>query len=281
MKSPLIQFLRSRIFWKNVLIALSVTVGLVLLVQISLYFYTGHGKKIKVPDFTGMSLQQVDRLCAQNNLKWVVQDSTYFEESPRGAVLDQYPEPGAGIKENRKIFIITNCWFPQMIKMPKAFDMPYRQAERVLASAGLRIANIEYIPHFAPTYVLEQKVGGRQITVGSDIPKGSGITLVVGQGLSDERASVPNLLNISKETARTISMSYYFNIGAIKYDTTVTTARDSMQAKVFKQFPAFNDQARLGTSIDIWLTIDSVMIMKMDSSNIVNDTILNDPNLIH
>ncbi len=280
MKSPFIQFLLSRIFWKNVLIAISITVGLVILVQISLYFYTGHGKKIKVPDFTGMSLQQVNRLCAENNIKWVIQDSTYFEESPRGAVLDQYPEPGAGIKKNRKIFLITNCWFPQIIKMPKAFDMPYRQAERVLASAGLRIANIEYIPHFAPTYVLGQKFDGRAISEGSNIAKGSGITLVVGMGLSNELAPVPSLLNISRETARILAMNSYFNLGAVKYDSTVTNARDSMQAKVFRQFPDVKTQSKLGTSIDIWLTIDSLIIKKMDSTNIVNDTLFKDSNLI-
>ncbi len=279
MKSPLIQFLLSRIFWKNVLIAVLVTVGLVILVNISLYFYTGHGKKIRVPDFTGMSLQQVDRLCAQNDIKWVIQDSTYFEESPKGSVVDQYPEPGSGIKKNRKVFIIINRWFPQIIKMPKAYDMPYRQADRVLSSAGLRIAKIEYIPHFAPTYVLEQKYEGRLISEGSDIAKGSGITLVVGQGLSDERAAVPSLLGVSKETARVLAMSSYFNLGAMKYDSTVTNRLDSAQAKVFRQFPDVNSNARLGTSIDIWLTVDSLIINRMDSLNMSNDTLINNSNL--
>lgn len=273
MKSPLARFLVSRIFWKNVLIAVLATIGLIILVQISLYFYTGHGKKILVPDFTGMTLQQVDRLCSQNQIEWTIQDSTFVEESPRGAVLDQYPEPGSGIKKNRKIFIITNCWFPQIIKMPKAYDMPYRQAERVLSNAGLHISSIEYIPHFAPTYVLEQKFGDKLITEGTEIAKGSGITLVVGEGLSNERAPVPKLLNIDRETARIIAMNNYFNLGAVKYDSTITNATDSSIAKVYRQFPDFNNQARLGTSIDIWLTRDSLLIMQVDSIASVHDTL--------
>jgi beta-lactam-binding protein with PASTA domain len=276
MKSPVIQFLISRIFWKNVLIAIGITIGLIILVQISLYFYTGHRQRIKVPDFTGMSLQQVDRLCKQNKIMWLVQDSAYLAESPRGAVLDQYPEPGSGIKKNRKIFLITNSWFPQIIKMPKAFDMPYRQAEAVLKSAGLHISNIEYIPHLAPTYVLEQKFEGRLIAEGTDIQKGSGITLIVGAGLSDERAAVPYLLGISRDLARIIALNNYFNLGGIRYDSTVTNARDSALAKVYKQFPDYNSQARLGFSIDIWLTLDSVMIQKIDSTQIVNDSLKTD-----
>ncbi len=280
MKSPVVQFLLSRIFWKNVLIAVLVTFGLIVLVQISLFFYTGHGKKIFVPDFTGMSLWQVDRLCAQNQILWIVQDSDYLAESPRGAVLGQYPEPGSSIKKNRKIFITTNCWFPQMIKMPKAFDMPYRQSERVLTSAGLHISNIEYIPHFAPTYVLEQKFGGKLIAEGTNIEKGSGITLVAGAGLSSERSPVPNLLNIGRETGRIIALNNYFNLGATQYDSTVTNAMDSALAKVYRQFPDFSSQARLGTSIDIWLTRDSLRIMQMDSAFALKDSLINDTTLI-
>jgi hypothetical protein len=271
MKSPVVQFLLSRIFWKNVLIALAITIGLVILVQMSLYFYTGHGKKVIVPDFTGMSLQQVDRLCADHKIQWIIQDSSYLAESPKGAVLDQYPEPGSGIKKNRKIYLITNCWYPQMIRMPKAYDMPYRQAERILSVAGLHISSVEYIPHFAPTYVLEQKFNGRLIEVGTELEKGSGITLVVGEGLSNERAPVPNLLGIGRETARILALNNYFNLGAVLFDSTVTNRMDSAMAKVYRQFPDHSNPARLGTSIDIWLTMDSLRILQLDSTYLYND----------
>lgn len=273
MKSPFVKFLGSRIFWKNVLYAILITIALVVIVSISLYYYTDHGKKIKVPDFTGMSLQQVDRLCTDNQLLWLVQDSNFVADAPKGSVIDQYPEPGTGIKKNRKIYLITNSWVPQVIKMPKAFDMPYRQAERVLASAGLHISHVEYIPHFAPTYVLEQKFNGKIIKEGMEINKGSGITLVVGEGLSDESAPVPDLLNISRETARVLALNSYFNLGAAQYDSTVKTSRDSAIAKVFRQSPSGNAMARLGSSIDIWLTRDSAQLKRMDSLQLIMDTL--------
>jgi beta-lactam-binding protein with PASTA domain len=273
MKSPLVQFLLSRIFWKNVLFAVLITIALIVLVQISLYFYTGHGKKVIVPDFKGMSLQQVDQLCAEKHILWLIQDSIYVADSPKGAVLDQYPEPGSGIKKNRQIYLVMNCWFPQMIRMPKAFDMPYRQAERVLSSAGLHVANIEYIPHFAPTYVLEQKFNGKVISEGDAIEKGSGVTLVVGAGLSNERAPVPSLINLDRDSARAVALASFFNLGAIQYDSTVTDAADSSVARVYRQFPDFNNPARLGTSIDLWLTLDSMKIFKPDSTDLMRDSL--------
>ena len=107
MKSPAVQFLLSRLFWKNVLIAVLITIVLVILVQISLHFYTGHGKKIAVPDLTGLSLQHADLVCAQNNLYWAIQDSTYVKGAVKGSVLDQYPAPGSFVKKTGKY-----TWLP-------------------------------------------------------------------------------------------------------------------------------------------------------------------------
>jgi beta-lactam-binding protein with PASTA domain len=195
---------------------------------------------------------------------------------PRGTILDQFPDPGAFIKKNRKIFLVINAWQPEIIKMPRAFDMPFRQAERVLTSAGLLIERTEYVPYFAPTYVIEQKYNGTTIAPGSPIAKGSGITLVIGQGLSNERSLVPNLLGIGKETARIISMNNFFYLGGVMYDSTVVNSDDSARAKIFKQYPNVGNQARLGTSIDIWLSVDSLRLMQLDSAALQQDTLTGD-----
>ncbi len=266
-------FLLSRVFWKNVLYAVLVTFVLVILVQVSLRFYTGHGKKIRIPDFTGMTLTQVDRLCEQNKILWLIQDSNYVKGAPRGTVLDQFPAAGSYVKKNRKIFLITNSWSPEIIRMPKAFDMPYRQAERVLQTAGLKVERTEFVPYFAPTYVIEQKFEGRTIPEGSPIEAGSGITLVIGRGLSEERSPVPDLLSIGKETARSIAMSYYFYLGAVIYDSTVTNAQDSLMAKIYRQYPTAGHPARLGTSVDVWLTLDSLRLIQADSLQMAADTL--------
>jgi hypothetical protein len=157
--------------------------------------------------------------------------------------------------------------------------MPFRQAERVLTSAGLIVEKTEYVPYFAPTYVIEQKFNGTPIVPGSPIPKGSGITLVIGQGLSNERSMVPNLLGIGKETARIISMNNFFYLGGIMYDSTVVNSVDSARAKIFKQYPNVGNQARLGTSIDIWLSVDSLRLLQIDTTALQQDTLRGNPHL--
>ncbi|MFO7616691.1 MAG: PASTA domain-containing protein [Bacteroidales bacterium] len=262
MKSPIVKFLLSRVFWKNILFALLITIVLILLVQVSLSLYTGHGKKVRVPDFSGLSLGETDRICASNELLWLIQDSIYQKEVPGGSVLDQYPLPGSYVKKNRKIHLIVNAWQPEMIKMPKAYDMPYRQAERVLQGAGLFVASTEYVPFFAKTYVLEQKYEGQPILEGTLIEQGSGITLVIGGGLSNQRAPVPFLLALSRQDALKDALNNYFNLGAVKYDLSVLNGQDSLLARIYRQFPEAGSPAQLGFTIDIWLTVDSLKLME-------------------
>ena len=214
----------------------AITLLLIIVVHLVLRLYTEHGKEVSVPNFSGMTLQTVDQLCFERKILWVKQDSTYVRDSASGIVLDQYPAAGSKVKRNRKIFLTTNAWFPETIKMPKAYDMPFRQAVRTLESVGLFVADTEYVPYYK-AYVRDQKFEGHLIPVGTPIQKGSGITLVIGQGLSTERAMIPVLLHLTRQGALETALNNYFNLGAIIYDPTVRTAQDSAQAQVYRQFP--------------------------------------------
>ena len=271
------RFLITWVFWKNFLIASAITFGLILAIQLSLNIYTGHGKEIQVPNFTGFTLQEVDQLCFQKELTWLVQDSIYVKDQPGGSVLDQYPAAGFIVKKNRKIFLTTNCWYPEMTLMPKAFDMSYRQAKRVLESQSFFIDSIEYEPYFARTYVLNQKYQGEIIEQGTPIEKGSGIVLVLGQGLSNETDFIPELTLMTHDSAASLLLDLHFNIGAVVFDDSILSAEDSMNALIYKQFPDHNStKAQLGSPIDIWLSLDSLKLFMTDSSLFMLDSLKTD-----
>lgn len=260
------RFLISRVFWKNTGIMAAIVLVIMILVQLVLRNYTDHGEEIQVPNLTGMELAQADQLCFQKDLKWIIQDSVYFKDLPGGVVVDQYPLTGFRVKKNRKIFLTTSRWYPEMIPMPKAYDMSYRQAKRILESQGLYIDSIEYEPYFARTYVMRQKFGGLVIDEGTPIEKGSGVVLVLGQGLSDQTDQIPDLFGLTREDAAEAALDQHFNIGAAIYDAGVLNAEDSSLAVVYKQFPeGLQQNVRLGSPIDIWLTRDSIKLYQADS----------------
>ena len=268
------RFLISRVFWKNLAIAIIILVVLLIGIQLSLRFYTDHGKEISVPNFSGMSLQEVDQMCYQKNLKWLIQDSTYNPDTPGGSVVDQYPPAGFKVKKNRKVFLTTNSWYPEMIMMPKASDTHFRQAKKILESAGLHIDSLEYEPYMFRTYVLKQKFRGEIIEPGTPIEKGSGITLVLGQGLSNETDQIPKLVGITRDTAMDIVLNLHFNLGAVVFDESIIDEEDSLQARIYKQFPDYhNHKAKLGSPIDIWLTMDTLKLMEADSTLFPRDSL--------
>ena len=268
------RFLLSRVFWKNLGIAAAIIIILLVLTRITLHFYTDHGKEIPVPNFTHMSLHEVDQLCYQKNLRWIVQDSTYNPDLAGGSVVEQYPPAGFRVKKKRKVFLITNSWYPEMIMMPDASDTHLRQAKGLLESYGLFVDSLEYEPHFARTYVLKQKFRGEIIEPGTPIEKGSGITLVLGQGLSSEVDLIPNLINMTQDTAQDVALDLHFNIGAVVFDESITNEEDSIMARIYKQFPHHqNEKAQLGSPIEIWLTLDSLKLMEADSTLFPRDSL--------
>ena len=157
------RFLMSKVFFKNLAIAIGISFLLIIIVQISLRIYTGHGKEIAVPDFKGLTLSEADKICYQEELTWTIQDSLFIQDQPGGVILDQYPSPGSKVKKGRKLFLIINSWNPEMVLMPKAYETPYRQALLILEASGLHVDSIEYEPYFAETYVRKQKYKGEII----------------------------------------------------------------------------------------------------------------------
>ena len=257
-------------------IATAIVIILIIITQLTLRIYTDHGKEIPVPNFTGMSLQEVDQLCYQQDLRWVVQDSTYNKDLPGGSIMDQYPPAGFKVKKNRKVFLTTNSWYPEMVMMPSASDTHFRQAKRILESYGLHIDNLEYEPYFARTYVLKQKYKGEVIEPGTPIEKGSGITLVLGQGLSNETDLIPKLIGMTRDTAMNIALNLHFNIGAVVFDESILDEDDSLSARIYKQFPDHHGhKAQLGSPIDIWLTTDTLRLMEADSTLFPRDSLIN------
>ena len=73
-KNTFRKFLVSRVFLKNLALAVGITIIILIIVQLGLRIYTDHGREITVPDFSGLSLVEADRmavLCWNNTLQQV------------------------------------------------------------------------------------------------------------------------------------------------------------------------------------------------------------------
>jgi beta-lactam-binding protein with PASTA domain len=185
-------------------------------------------------------------------------DSVYVTSVKPGAVVNQNPEPGSKVKENRNIFLVVNALAPEKVKMPNVVGVSLRQAKTTLESLGLIIGQTTYVPDMAKDNVLKQLYRGKDIRRGTEILKGSEIELVLGLGLSSELTAVPNLVGNSLQEAQTTLTKYFLNFGVKIYDNTVVTGADTVKAFIFQQKPSSGGGAtlQLGSSVDVWLTVD-------------------------
>jgi beta-lactam-binding protein with PASTA domain len=271
MKFP--RFLISKVFFKNLLLAVGIFIVFVTGTFLWLNIYTHHGKAHHVPDLTGLSIQEIDEVLRKNRFRYLVEDSVYTNMVKRGTVFEQNPEPGFKVKKNRMIFLTMNAVNPDSVSMPGLLGYSLRQARTMLENAGLKLGKMQYLPDIAVNNVLNQKFQGQNIEPGRSIVKGASIDLDLGKGLSSEKTIVPELMELSLEEAQRKILGASLNMGAVTYDPEITTMEDSSSAFVWKQIPVFdrNVPVSLGTPVYLWLTNDSIMLPQADTLGLERD----------
>ncbi|MCG8411819.1 MAG: PASTA domain-containing protein [Bacteroidales bacterium] len=256
------QFIKSKLFFKHLLLAIGVFLGLIAITFFILRIYTHHGRRLSVPDFSGLTLEETIKKAKANKLRIEIADSVYNNNLPKGTVIKQNPEPNFKVKKRRRIFITLNAMNPEQIRMPNIVDVSIRQAEAILKNAGLEIGRLIHVPDIAVNSVLKQKFEGKDIEEGVLIPKGSKIDLVLGMGLSHQKTQIPDLDRYTLSDAKKTILRAALNVGAVIYDESIATAEDSLNAKIWRQYPSFKDnkKIRLGSTIDLWITVDSTIL---------------------
>lgn len=191
-------FLTSKAFLKQIIIALIVTVVLVFAVMKWLSSTTNHDQKIPVPDLTKKLVNKAEKELEALSLTYVIVDTIdYKPEYPPYSIVQQDPLPKAFVKENRKIYIKLNAGGYDDINLPDLIQKTKRASESMLKSVGLEMGEVTYKPYLAKDVVLEMWQKGKKLKAGDKVKKASKIDLVLGDGktgynISDEeRANMP------------------------------------------------------------------------------------------
>lgn len=256
------RFITSRTFLIQILIAVALVLLLIFVTLKALEVYTRHGESFPVPDLYGMTQSEAAKVAQHNNLRVEVVDSVYVDDVAPGAIVDQVPEAGHGVKQNRKIFVSINSMQPELVTVPQLTDISYRQAQVLLENSGFNIGQIDYRPSQFNNLVLEVKVRGKSIRPGQNIPKGSEIDLTIGRTQGNSSTPLPDLTGYFLTDADQALTDAMLNTGVVIYDNTITTAEDSASARVWRQRPDTRNTSTvmLGSFIDLWVTTDTLKV---------------------
>ena len=250
----LLDFFKNRIVHRHLMYAFGGLFVAVLLTLLFIRVYTRHGQSLSVPNFVGLTLEDVGKLADEKDLDYEIVDSLFFQGEKPGAVLGQTPSANTKVKAGHTIFLTINSLNPEKIDMPNLIGVPIRQAEALLQNKGLRIRFKRYRPDIAKDFVLNQMFNNREIRPGTKIIKGSAIDLVLGLGTGNGVATVPAIKGLIRTNAQDVLSNNYLNFGALIYDNTIQTRLDTLQAVIVRQKPEAGSRTSSGASVDAWFT---------------------------
>ena len=180
----LIQFIKSKTFFKQVAFAIAGLIAFIFLLQWWLGYTTNHDQKIQVPDLQKMSLSDVQHTLKEIDLDFIVIDSASFNPSyPPKSVIEQIPEAGDFVKEKRKIYLTLNPSGYKDVEIPNLNGKTKRQATTHLRSIGFKVSDkITWVPDIGKNVVRGLKYKGKRINPGDKLPKNTTIELILGDG---------------------------------------------------------------------------------------------------
>ncbi|WP_374163644.1 PASTA domain-containing protein [Arcticibacter sp. MXS-1] len=250
-----LEYLKTDTFRKNLLIAIASIAVFLLIIFFSLRFYTRHGEGVPVPKLKGLPVEQAIELLEEQGLRYQI-DSVYQMDKPPGVVVEQDPDPNTNVKMNRTIYLTIITRNAPNVGFPDIFEMSYLEARAVLSNYGIKIGDTTYTSDIVRDRVLQVTYKGRRISKGDDIPKGSVISLLLGDGKGASEVDLPNVVGFTLPEAIFSLKGSSLEAGSVMYEGNVT---DSTTARVIKQYPTVSDslsKVPIGTHVDLILSND-------------------------
>lgn len=243
---------------RNILWAVVIVVVLITGAVIFLNVVTQHNRELVVPDFTNMTVAEAEALAADAGMRVEVTDSVFAKRIRKGAVRDQNPAPGSKVKEGRRISLTINALNSKKVTMPNLIGLSMRQALAELQSRGLVLGKLIYVRDMATNNVLRQLHGNKEIDPGTTVETDTVVDLVVGLNPDTEASTyVPYVIGKRYMSAVDAVHKQSLNIKTLRFDNSVKTYEDSLDAVVYRQTPEASDiPVNLGNDVSLYLTVN-------------------------
>jgi beta-lactam-binding protein with PASTA domain len=193
----IIQFVKSKLFFKQIFIAFVGLIVFVFVLKMLLKISTNHNQKIEVPNLSKLSIEEAALKLEDLDLDFIVIDSaTYNPEYPKFSVIDQNPEAGEFVKQRRKIYLTLNPSRHRDVMIPNLNGRSKRQAISELRAIGFKVSqDFIYINDIGKDVVRGMRHNGKILNPNDKLEKNSIITLILGDGGASEEVVETDSIN--------------------------------------------------------------------------------------
>jgi len=195
--------------------------------------------RVAVPDVLGA--READALLTLRRAGLVPDVHDIFSEKPTGTVIAQDPKGGTSVVRGSSVRVNISKG-QQNIGIPSVIGQSFDEAARQLRAAGLTPVRVDVESSEPKGRVVNQDPGP-----GSLQPPGTEVKLSISTG--EEKTTVPDVLGLDEETART----------NLENDGWVVVARDSgtdnpdEDGMVLSQTPRPGEEAKPGSRVTIYI----------------------------
>jgi len=266
-----IQFITTKRFLKHLAYSILLFIVLAWITLMILKMYTRHDQVAVIPNYVGLTMDQVNSLETTKDFELVVVDSIYDYTKRPGSVISQDPLPETKVKPGRSVYLSLVSFMPEQVSMPALIDLSLRRAKALLQTYGLKLGGIRVVPDMAKNAVLKVTVNGQYVKPGTPIRKGSVVDLVIGSGAGAGEAAIPFLIGNTREAALRELQRLGFTVANEFYSANC----DSTNAQVYEQDPVYVYGKRMEAGTSFTLTYKSGDEFNFDEyiKNMVIDTI--------
>lgn len=233
---------------KNKIVKITVGVAVVLLLLVlgtaafKMAGSVASNKEVQVPNLVGKSVDDARKQLEDLNLV-LTEGGTEVSDEPEGTILKMNVDAGTMVKENSQIRVIVSGGRTK-ISMPDLEDYDIDTARTILNSLGLKISNTseEYSDSVPKGQIISQ-TPSKDTEVTSD----DTITVVVSKGAAIKYATVPSVIGLDTESAK----SKLSNSGLKMAIQEKETQNESENGKVLSQSAGEGSKEVQGTTVTV------------------------------
>lgn len=208
----------------------------------------GAGKQVEIPMLRGMTVEQATTLLEEKNLKCEVGNEVISKEYPEGQIVSHDPAAGMTVKEGYKVVVniskgSDSTDHTTANKIPPVENRTLSDAQFVLENYGFKVGQPVSEEHSE----YPKGIVIRQIPkANTEAIPGTIVNLVISLGKEVEQVSVPNLIGLTLDKARSELEKAGLKPGEEK---TGNSAAYTVNTVMWQQYD-------LGTKLDAGSTVD-------------------------
>ncbi len=196
-----------------------------------------------VPSLINLSLQKADSILGKEDLELQILAEEADPSKQPGTIISQIPAPGTKMKKGRMVKVKVSK-AEEAVIIPKLTGISVRQAELLLAQAGLQLGDISWIPSdsFPKDVVIENVPSS-----GLSVPPGISVNITASLGTVPDTVIMPDLVGKNIEEGRKLLQELGLQVGKIK----AKANDDFLPGTVLDQSLQPGEKILRGTEIDL------------------------------